>query len=79
MYQTINLIADRYVDIERVDGNAILQDKLKDTLLPTFLYGGNVRRPYRQLRFYISVNDQIYWITLRKLLVEGIDLARYGY
>jgi signal transduction histidine kinase len=74
MYHTINRIADRYVDIEKVKGNLIPGDELKDTLLPTFLYGGNVRRPYRQLRFYTSVDDQVYKITLRKLLVERVDL-----
>lgn len=74
MYHTINLIADRYVEIEKVEGEVICQDELKDTLLPTFLYGGEVMRPYRQLRFYTSAENQTYRITLRQLLVERIDL-----
>ncbi len=74
MYHTINLIANRYVDIEKVNGEVFCQDEMKDTLLPTFLYGGTVMRPYRQLRFYTSVDDQTYKVTLRQLLVERIDL-----
>lgn len=52
----------------------IIEDELKDTLLPTFLYGGNIYRPYRQLKFYTSADNQVYKITLRKLLVEKVDL-----
>ena len=74
MYQTINRIADQYDAIEKIDGSVVPQEELKDTLLPTFLFGGTVMRPYRQLKFYTSVDDQVYRITLRRILVEKIDL-----
>lgn len=74
MYQTINLISQRYVDVERVGVDVVFEDEIKDTLLPTFLYGGDIYRPYRQLRFYTTVGDQVYKVTLRKSQVEEIDL-----
>ena len=52
MYHTITRIADRYVNIEKIDGGVVLQEELKDTLLPTFLFLGTVMRPYRQLKFF---------------------------
>ena len=74
MYQTGSMIAQRYIEINPIKNNIIYEDEIKDTLLPTFLFGEKMETPYRQLTFYTTVNNNTYQIILRKLLVEAGDL-----
>ena len=75
IYRAASSIAERYIEIDRYKCDPVLyEDEIKDTLLPSFLYGGVVQTPYRQLKFYTTVNDRTYRVILRNLLVEPADL-----
>jgi len=75
IYRAASSIAERYIEIDRYKCDPTLyEDEIRDTLLPSFLFGGIVQTPYRQLKFYTTVDNRTYRIILRNLLVEPTDL-----
>ncbi len=74
IYQMADLISRRYIEINEVFPDHPMTEEIKDTLLPTFLFGMLSIRPYKQMKFHTNVGDQYYEIILRQQLVETTDL-----
>jgi signal transduction histidine kinase len=74
IYQMADMISHRYIEIKEVCASHPMTEEIKDTLLPTFLFGMISNRPYKQMKFYTSIDDLNYEIILRQQLVETTDL-----
>jgi len=74
IHQMAEKISGRYIEITEACPADPLIEEIKDTLLPTYLFGRLSERPYKQMRFYIQVEGIDYQIILRQQLVETTDL-----